>query len=312
MCIRDSINAEYMGNLKMNNDPIPIDPRMQEKYMQSDEFEKVRTELLKIEKNFRKGREEIYGFPRAVHPLAVSCKSLGQTFDLLYPSDSPFLEVGREFSDAFSGIVAAYNEMNRAGKDVTRTLDQWFVGTKSAIDTFAVRDKNKKAYEHYFQKLTKMKADRAAKFSRDIGYIEPPREVEWHIRNERKLEEAKNGYILTSQQSFNTATESLNLKYNYLNPILDTFAKNITRFFKTSSSSLIHLSTIEEKIQEGIINIKKREDEKKAEEVRKIHEMILKEKEEEEKKIKEQLSKEKELEEKNQKRNFGKRVKNAN
>eukprot|EP00831_Metopus_contortus_P003018 TRINITY_DN11125_c0_g1_i2.p2 TRINITY_DN11125_c0_g1~~TRINITY_DN11125_c0_g1_i2.p2 ORF type:complete len:134 (+),score=50.51 TRINITY_DN11125_c0_g1_i2:74-475(+) len=98
----------------------------------------------------------------------------------------------------------------------------------------------------------------------------------------------------------------------YKRQILDSFAKNISRFFKTSSNSLLHLANIEEKIKQGAANMKKIEDDKKEEEVRKIKEMMLKEKEEEEQKLKAQLAKEKELEEKNQKRNYGERVQNAN
>ena len=85
--------------------------------MQDAEFEKVRKEMVMAETAFRKGKDEIFAFPRAVHPLAVASKSLAQTFELLYPKDNAFYQLGSEFSDAFMGLVAAYNDMVRKSWD---------------------------------------------------------------------------------------------------------------------------------------------------------------------------------------------------
>ena len=152
-------------------------------------------------------------------------------------------------------------------------------------------------YDHYFQKLSKMKSDRQAKLQKP-GYIESPKDVEWHVRNEKKYDTAKNAYILNSQQAYMKAKECIDLRYDYLNPVMDTFAKNMTRFFKNASNAFTGLVNVHEKIAKGEELIKTRIAEAKAEEIRKAQEKLQREKETEERIIREKLEKEREMREK--------------
>jgi hypothetical protein len=89
---------------------IPMDPRLQEKYMQDSEFEKMKTELSQAEAVFKKMKDDVYGFPKVVHPFAAHCKQMIKSCESLYPKECPFFEVGKEFSDAFEALASAYNE----------------------------------------------------------------------------------------------------------------------------------------------------------------------------------------------------------
>lgn len=90
---------------------IQPDPRLQEKYMQEAEFEKMKADLLNAESAFKKIKEDVYNFPKVVHPMAAHCRQMQKSFEVLYPKETPFYEVGKEFIDSFDGVASAYNEM---------------------------------------------------------------------------------------------------------------------------------------------------------------------------------------------------------
>ena len=86
------------------------DPRLNEIYMNTTEYDKVKNELKQAEVVFKKAKEEIFSFPKALHPLAVTSKQLAQSLEQLFPKESPYFCVGNEFIDAFTGLVAIYND----------------------------------------------------------------------------------------------------------------------------------------------------------------------------------------------------------
>jgi hypothetical protein len=96
-----------------------------------------------------------------------------------------------------------------------------------------------------------MKGERQNKLGRDPKYIESPNEVEWHLRNDRKFDTAKNNYILTSQQSYTTAVECLDLRYEYINPVINIFSKSLIKFFKQVNNAFANLENINETIVQG-------------------------------------------------------------
>jgi len=282
-------------------DPQPTtetDPRMNEIYMQDAEYEKLRTALKEADTVFRKAKDEIYNYPKAMHPLALTSKNLIPVFEALYPKDSAYAAVGTEFNQAFSGLAAIYNDVVNSSKDVTATADKWFEHLKSTNELIVLRDKHKKEYDHYFRKVMKMRQDRQAKNSKNPKNIETPKEVEWYIRNDRKYDTARSNYILTSMQSYNSGKECLKLRYEYMNPVMLIFSKNLVKFFKGASNSMTGLNNIGEEIARGQEIVKQKAAEDKIRELREAEEKFKKEREEQEKRARDKLEAERLAQEK--------------
>eukprot|EP01022_Parablepharisma_sp_SALTPOND_P019381 TRINITY_DN329_c0_g2_i1.p1 TRINITY_DN329_c0_g2~~TRINITY_DN329_c0_g2_i1.p1 ORF type:complete len:441 (+),score=67.28 TRINITY_DN329_c0_g2_i1:3610-4932(+) len=284
------------------------DPRMQEMYMQDNEYEKMRTELKQAEAVFKKAKDEIFSYPKAMHPLAVTSKQMIQTIEQLYPKDCPYFGVGNEFCDAFSGLVAIYNDtvvcqqqlqyQINTGKDVTNSADKWFEHFNATKELMVLRDKHKKEYDHYHKKVMKMRSDRQAKIAKNPKGIETPKEVEWHMRNDRKYDTAKNNFIMTSQQSYTSGKECLKLRYEYMNPVMAAFSKNLLKYFKGVANAVNGLNNVNDQITKGQEIMKQKAAEEKIKELREAEEKLRKECQQQEKAALEKAEKERLAQEK--------------
>ncbi len=274
--------------------------------MQMDEYERVRNELKQAESVFRKAKDDIFSFPKALHPMAAASKAMMMTFEQLYPKESPYYAVGADYSVAFSGLVAIYNDEVVTWKDVVASAEEWFTHLKTAKDLIAMRDKSKKEFDHYDKKVAKMRTDRQNKVSRNPKSIETPKEVEWYLRNDRKYDTAKNNYITSSQQSYMSAKECLDLRYEYMNPVMNNFAKYLIKFYKNVDNSFVNLGSINDKIVQGQQIVKQRAEEAKLAELRVAEEKIMKERQDKERAVRdkaeaERLSQEKIIKEREDK-----------
>jgi hypothetical protein len=113
-----------------------------------------------------------------------------------------------------------------------------------------------------------MKVDREAKKSKNPMAIETAKEVEWYLRNDRKLETARSNFITISQQSYVSAKECIKLRYDYLLPILDMFSKNMIGFFNGVNSAVMTLPEVSNQIEKGKQIQHKRDIEEKFKELR--------------------------------------------
>jgi len=273
--------------------PIDNDPRMQEPYMNSEIYEKMRTDLTQIETVFTKVKDGVFYYPKALHPMAVASKELIGTLDQLFPKDSPYNGVASVFNTSFSGLVAIYNETVNKGKNAVDVANKWFEHLKKAKNLIIQRDKYKKEYAHYLKKTTKMKADREMKKAKNPTGIETAKDTEWYLRNDRKLDNSRNNFIDTSQQSYSLAKECIKLRYEYMIPVLDTFAKSVVTFFKTAANSVTSLPEISSQIEKGEQLLKEQEAEERVKELRVEEEKLRKIQEEKEKIAREKSEKEK-------------------
>jgi len=137
-----------------------------------------------------------------------------------------------------------------------------------------MRDKYKKEYDYYMKKTTKMKLDREAKKAKNPMNIETAKEVEWYLRNDRKLETARSNFITISQQSYVSAKEFIKLLYDYMMPILDIFAKSLLKFFNGTGNAVMTLSEISDQIEKAKKMQQDRDTEEKLRELRKEEEKL--------------------------------------
>lgn len=274
------------------------DPRMQELYMRPDEYEKMRGQLIQIESLFTKVKDGVFYYPKALHPVAVASKELIQTLDQLFPKESPYTGVASVFNTAFSGLVAVYNDTVNKGKNAVDVANKWFDHLKKAKNLIVQRDKYKKEYDHYFKKTAKMRADRELKKARNPTGIETAKDSEWYLRNDRKLENSRNNFIDTSQQSYSLAKECIKLRYEYMVPVLDTFSKSVLTFFKTAANSVTNLPEVSIQIEKGKDIQKEQDAEERVKELRIEEEKLRKLQEEKERIARDKIEKEKAEQEK--------------
>jgi hypothetical protein len=273
--------------------PSDDDPRMQEPYMKPEIYEKIRTDLTQIETLFAKVKDGVFYYPKAIHPMAVASKELITTLDQLFPKDSPYTGVASVFNTAFSGLVAIYNETVNKGKNAVDSANKWFEYLRKAKNLIIQRDKYKKEYDHYLKKTTKMRVDREMKKARNPTAIETAKDNEWHMRNDRKLDNSRNNFIDTSQQSYSLAKECIRLRYEYMTPVLDNFSKSLMTFFKSAANTVTNLPEVGTQIEKGKQLQKEQEAEERVKELRVEEEKLRKIQEEKEKVATEKLEKEK-------------------
>eukprot|EP00826_Nyctotherus_ovalis_P009806 TRINITY_DN12599_c0_g2_i13.p1 TRINITY_DN12599_c0_g2~~TRINITY_DN12599_c0_g2_i13.p1 ORF type:complete len:425 (-),score=95.95 TRINITY_DN12599_c0_g2_i13:132-1406(-) len=151
-----------------------------------------------------------------------------------------------------------------------------------------MRDKYKKEYDHYLKKTAKMKAEREAKRARNPTNIETAKDVEWHLRNDRKLETARCNLITMSQQSYASAKECIKLRFDYMMPILDTFSKNLTKFINGVKNAIVGLPEVPGEIQKARQMQQEKDAEERIKELRIEEEKLRKLQE-----VREQMAKEK-------------------
>lgn len=282
------------------------DPRMNEIYMKDNACEKMSQELTRVETLFAKIKDGIFYYPKALHPMAVASKELTQSIEQLFPRECPYAGVTTIFSTAFAGLVAVYNDTVKNGKDAVTSANKWFETVKKTKDLFVMREKYKKEYDHYLKKTVKMRADREVKKAKNPANIETAKDVEWHLRNDRKLETARSNLITVSQQSYTSAKECIKLRYEYMMPILDTFSKNLTKFFNGTNNAVVNLPEVKGQIEKGRQAQQEKDAEEKIRELRleeeklrklqEVRDQIAKEKRERE--LKEQEKLQRELQEK--------------
>lgn len=273
--------------------PTDADPRMQELYMKPDEYERMRTQLTQIETLFTKVKDGVFYYPKALHPMAVASKELMQTLDQLFPKESPYTGVSGVFSTTFSGIVAVYNETVNKGKNAVDVANKWFEHLRKAKNLVIQRDKYKKEYEHYLKKTAKMKVDREMKKARNPTGIETAKDSEWYTRNDRKLDNSRNSFIETSQQSYALAKECIKLRYQYMIPVLETFSKTLLTFFKTAGNAVSNLPEVAVQIEKGKEIQKERDTEERVRELKEEEAKLRKIQEEKERATREKLEREK-------------------
>lgn len=184
------------------------------------------------------------------------------------------------------------------GKDVATSADQWFTHLTNAKALMATRDKAKKEFDHYDKKTAKMRADRQAKAARNPKNVETPKDAEWYLRNDRKCETAQNNYITMSQQSYTAAKECLDLRFEFMAPVMTAFAGNLAKFFKGTANACSGLASINEKISQAQAAVKRRTEEAKLAELRAAEERVRREREAEEKAARQKLEQDRILQEK--------------
>ena len=177
------------------------------------------------------------------------------------------------------------------------SANKWFDHIKKAKDLITMRDKYRKEYDHYLKKTIKMKSDREAKKARNPTGIETAKDVEWYLRNDRKLETSKNNYITLSQQSYSSAQECIKLRYGYMIPVLDTFSKSVYKFFCAANNSIQGLPRVTDEIAKGKELEKEREAEEKIKQLRVEEEKLRKMQENRERLAKEKVDRERQEQE---------------
>eukprot|EP00824_Muranothrix_gubernata_P021449 TRINITY_DN4638_c0_g1_i2.p1 TRINITY_DN4638_c0_g1~~TRINITY_DN4638_c0_g1_i2.p1 ORF type:complete len:508 (+),score=86.18 TRINITY_DN4638_c0_g1_i2:32-1525(+) len=140
-------------------------------------------------------------------------------------------------SDVFLSHFTSFNEWNTSMGDLLNQMNEWLIGFVNCRESVREREKAKKNLEHYYGKLRRLRASRNQRFMKRPNYVEPPKEAELMMRNERKFETALHGYIYATEESYKLMMEAQANRFQIVNPTILNFVRIHGRFLKNIATS---------------------------------------------------------------------------
>ena len=197
------------------------------------EFENLLKKMNLIEtgiKSYKKSLESLINlFNQIEYSYTEFIESIKNIFNL-----SPYIPVIDEISVKHSIIINEYIKYSKIIKNIMSKTSEWNKLFEDSKELVKKREDKKKIYEHYEQKIEKLKNAKK-------------KDKERIIRNEEKYRKAANEYIEISEKSFNDINMSMNQTYDLVKVVLCELLINEKYIFLNISNTLNYFENIEDK-----------------------------------------------------------------
>jgi len=180
--------------------------------VKDNEFDEKVNEMHNSEKGLVMLKELFLNCERNFAGMRFHCTGVYSSIKAIYDGKP-------EYDSTINEIVQVHKEMEslcsnylKAMNDVRQMTDEWMNLFRDAKFAIEKREKDRREYEHYDEKMEEIMKDRAGKSN------ESPKDIEFYNRNEQKFKDASENYVNSCLIAYNKIEAISDKKLSLVNP----------------------------------------------------------------------------------------------
>ena len=212
------------------------------------EFEKKVQELKLAKERMLQIRTTILSFPQRTGGIQAICLDIFNSFSLPFEKDKCFYGFIDDVCNAHKALEKAYVTCKEKIEKIGMDIACWDAAFQEVENNLKQREENRKVYDHYDEKMSKMVKERNEKFAK--GRAETEKEIESFERNEEKFKNAATEFISISNNTYYKIQELLDKRYNMMIPVVADFIEAERVFYTHAASIFKYFENAKPKLQQ--------------------------------------------------------------